>query len=311
MERARPSPVRWLLEADNPPIRYGTLRDLLERPAGDPEVRAASSAIPSFPPLAQLLAAQKHDGYWVGRDYYLPKNAGTFWTLCVLADMGLTREHPAVQRGVAYLLAHQRQDGAFCRRRRISGQGIVQEPDPDPCTHARIVRLLIQFGYGEDAQTRAGMAWLLATQRQDGMWLCPRPGRHGCLRATLDYLRAAVLDPAAAVHPATARAAAVLAGLLMQPGMGRYHVDDQWTVLEYPYVGYGVIPALDALGRLGYTTAHPQVAAAVEYLLSRQLPSGAWPLDRHPHRPALDFGRPGEPSKWLTLDALRVLKRLG
>jgi hypothetical protein len=154
------------------------------------------------------------------------------------------------------------------------------------------------------------MAWLHSTQRADAMWLCARPGRHGCLRATLDYLRAAVLDPVAVGHPATARAAAVVADLLMQPGMGRYHVGDLWTVLEYPYVGYGVIPALDALVRLGYTAAHPRVAAAVEYLLSRQFPSGAWPLDQVPRRPALDFGRPGQPSKWLTLDALRMLRRL-
>ena len=27
-------------------------------------------------------------------------------------------------------------------------------------------------------------------------------------------------------------------------------------------------------------------------------------------RPPIDFGRPGEPNKWLTLDALRVVKLL-
>jgi hypothetical protein len=37
----------WLLEAANPSARYLALTDLLERPADDPEVVAARSAIPN------------------------------------------------------------------------------------------------------------------------------------------------------------------------------------------------------------------------------------------------------------------------
>jgi hypothetical protein len=92
--------------------------------------------------------------------------------------------------------------------------------------------------------------------------------------------------------------------------MGRYHVGDLWTILEYPYFGYGVISALDALARLGYTLEQPKAATAMEYLLSRQLPNGTWPLDQSAPRPPFDVGRPGEPNKWLTLDALRVIRLL-
>jgi hypothetical protein len=119
---------------------------------------------------------------------------------------------------------------------------------------------------------RRAMDWLLATRREDGMWLCDRAGRHGCLRATHDVVRAAALDPEMAAHPAIARAAR---DLLMEPRVGRYHVDDLWTVLEYPYVVYSLISALDALARLGYTRAEPRIAAGLEYLLSRQLSDGA------------------------------------
>jgi hypothetical protein len=54
-----------------------------------------------------------------------------------------------------------------------------------------------------------------------------------------------------------------------------------------------------------------RIAAAVAYLLSRQLPDGTWPMDQSWPSPPLDFGRVGEPNKWLTLDILRVLKRMG
>jgi hypothetical protein len=230
--------------------------------------------------------------------------------LSVLADLGLTAENEGVRRGCEFMFTYQREHGGFCRRRRVSGRGIVWDAQPGHCTHARIVRFLIQFGYGDDPRIRAAIDWLLATQRDDGTWLCRHASGHGCLRATHDVLHAVALDPETVAHPAIARAAAIVCDLLMEPRMGRYHVPDLWTVLEYPYFGYGVISALDALARLGYTLEQPKIAAAMEHLLSRQSPNGTWPLDQSPRRPPFDVGQPDEPNKWLTLDALRVIKSL-
>jgi hypothetical protein len=310
LDELRGDPTAWLMESENPAIRYRTLSELLDRPADDPGVQAARRAIPTYPPVADLLGAQKGEGYWVKRDYYLPKCTGTLWVLTVLADVGFGAENEHVRRGCEYMFGFQRHNGAFCRRRRVSGRGMVWDDQPGLCTHARIVRFLIQFGYAEDPRTRAGVEWMLEVQRDDGMWHCSPTGRYGCLRATLDVLRVAVLDPTLASHPATQRGAAAVCDLLMRPSLSRYHVGDRWTVLAYPYFGIGVISALEALAQLGYTVAHPKIALAVEYLLSRQLPNGTWPLDQRPDRAPLDFGRPGEPNQWLTLDALRVIKLL-
>ncbi len=306
----RVDPLPWLLGVENPSVRYGTLRDLLDQPAEDPEVQAARAAIPTWPPVAELVAAQKPDGYWVKRDYYLPKYNGTFWTLSLLADVGLTADEEPIRRACEFMFTFQRENGAFCRRRRVSGKGIVWADDPGPCTHARIVRFLIQFGYADDPRTRAGIDWLLATQHRDGMWDCHPSRRYGCLRATHDALRVAVLDPQTAAHPAIARAAAVICDLLMEEGMSKYHVGLPWTTLAYPHFGAGLISTLDTLARLGYTPEQPKVAGAMEFLLSRQLPDGAWPLDLRVRRPPFDVGEPGEPNKWLTLDALRVVRLL-
>jgi len=302
--------LSWLLEPENPSVRYNTLRDILGRPVDDPEVHAARQAIASSPPVAGLLAAQKRNGYWVKRDYYLPKNYGTFWVLSLLADLGLNAENEHVRRGCEFLFTHQREHGEFCRQRPIRRQGIVWEHQAEPCTQARIVRFLIQFGYVDDPRTRSAVDWLMAAQRDDAMWLCRWARGHGCLRATLDYLRVAILDAEIAAHPATDRAAAVIYSLLMEPRMARYHVGDLWTILEYPYFGYGVISALDALARLDYTLEQPKMAVAMEYLLRRQLPNGAWPSDRSAPRPPIEIGPLGKPNKWLTLDALRVIKLL-
>jgi hypothetical protein len=306
----RADPIPWLLEEENPSARYWTLRDLLDRRADDPEVQAARAAIPAWPPVAELLARQKPDGYWIQRDYYLPKHDGTFWTLSLLADMGLMAENPQVRRACELMFTFQCGDGSFRRRRRVAGQGLVWTDDAEPCTHARIVRFLIQFGYGDDPRTRAAVDWLLAAPHEEGMWDCRPSRRYGCLRATLDTLRVAVLDNEAATHPAGRRGAEAICALLMEPRMDRYHAGHDWTVLEYPYFGYGIIPALEALARLGYRREQPKVTAALDYLLSRQRPDGTWPLDLKTYRLPFDVGQPGEPNKWLTLDALRVIRLL-
>ena len=306
----RADPIPWLLELENPAVRHSTLRYLLDRPADDPEVLASQAAIPDYPPIAELLASQKPDGFWVKRDYYLPKHNGTFWVLCILGDVGLTAEHTQIQQSCDFMFTFQREHGPFCRRRRVSGRGIVWGTEPGPCTHARIVRFLIQFGYGDDPRVRAAIDWLLASQRSDGMWDCGRPGRPGCLRATHDLLRVAALDSEATVHPAVTRGAATVCDLLMKGGMNRYHVGIPWTTLQWPPFDYSLASTLDSLARLGYTLDHPRIAEATDYLLSRQLTDGAWPLDQTSSRPPFDPGPPGKPNKWVTLEALKALRLL-
>ncbi|MEJ2448700.1 MAG: hypothetical protein P8Y37_12275 [Anaerolineales bacterium] len=68
------------------------------------------------------------------------------------------------------------------------------------------------------------------------------------------------------------------------------------------------LSVLDALGRLGWTVDDPGVRKGQDYLLSRQLPEGPWPLDESWPEAPLDFGEDGKPNKWITLDAVRVLK---
>ncbi|NIO71483.1 MAG: hypothetical protein GTN71_21250, partial [Anaerolineae bacterium] len=57
-------PIPWLLEPDNPSVRYWTLRDLLDRPEDDAEVQAARAAVVGSDVVQRLLAAQHPDGYW-------------------------------------------------------------------------------------------------------------------------------------------------------------------------------------------------------------------------------------------------------
>ncbi len=45
-------------------------------------------------------------------------------------------------------------------------------------------------------------------------------------------------------------------------------------------------------------------------MLSKQDEEGRWPLEYSPAKTWARFGQKGQPSKWVTLNALRVLKAL-
>ena len=66
--------IEWLLESDNPSVRFWTLQDLEERMPDDLDVLDAQRRIMSSPPVEAILAGQKLGGWWVEEgDMYLPK----------------------------------------------------------------------------------------------------------------------------------------------------------------------------------------------------------------------------------------------
>jgi len=76
-----------------------------------------------------------------------------------------------------------------------------------------------------------------------------------------------------------------------------------------PRYHYDVLRVLDYF-RAAAILPHPRMSEAIDYIESRRQPDGRWLLDRA-HDEALPVStneRPGEPSRWNTLRALRVLR---
>jgi hypothetical protein len=101
---------------------------------------------------------------------------------------------------------------------------------------------------------------------------------------------------------------------LLERGLFRRKSTGQVAVAAYldfafPYYWrYDVLRALDYFRRTG-AEPDPRMAEAVEIVRSKQQPDGRWLLDRiHPGRvPFTLEGGVGQPSRWNTLRALRVL----
>ena len=74
------SPFEWLLEKENPSIRYFTLRDLLDKKENDSQVVEAKATIPTSKIVAKIFSKQNSKGYWEDPNSpYLPKYKSTYW----------------------------------------------------------------------------------------------------------------------------------------------------------------------------------------------------------------------------------------
>ena len=101
---------------------------------------AGADAATLKPLVAEILAAQQRDGGWRQIDTLAPDAYATGQSLYALAKAGVSPADPAYQRGVAYLLATQAENGSWRVERDSWGMGLASGIvaggglDPDPRT---------------------------------------------------------------------------------------------------------------------------------------------------------------------------------
>jgi hypothetical protein len=303
-------PTAWLLESDNPSVRYFTLTDLLERPQSDAEVRQAKAAIMTSEPVQKILDAQYPDGYWIKPGIgYSPKYRATVWQVIFLADLGATRL-AQIEKACEHIFEHaQRPDGAFIANKGKSGAVI--------CLNGNLLRSLLWFGYGNDPRVQRGLDWLAARVNGDEGFCCYYNGRLPCAWGAVKALSAFAALPEGERPPAVQKAIGRGVEFLLSYDLFKADypsdyggVSPRWFQFGFPstYVS-NILEALLVLTKLGHGR-NPLLAGAIEFMLSKQDEEGRWPLEYSPVKTWARFGQKGQPSRWVTLNALRVLKAL-
>lgn len=292
--------MAWLLEPEEPAMRYLASRDFV-RPRPSPRALAVlREEIPSRGWAAAILARQRERTWWERADTcYWPRQMGTYWSLAVLADLGLNRDDDRIANAVEHMLRiHRAPDGGF------SPYGPTERSHF--CSTGIMVRTLLQLGYVDDPRTWEGIEWLVAAQLEEGGWDCHAPPE-----STLDAWEA--LGAFAAVPPAKRTrelresirrgAEFYLSRRLLHEG-ARYA---RWYELHYPWhYWYDVLVGLDVITALGYG-ADPRAREALDVLRSRRRPDGRWVIDGTNGK--LQLEPHGRPSKMVTFLATRVLRR--
>jgi prenyltransferase beta subunit len=342
-----PHVIKWLLEKGNPSVRYFTLRDILGRSETDAEVKEAKANISSSEVIARIFSKQKTGGYWEERHKpYIPKYKATYWQIMILAQLGIDKTNPHAEQACEFVLSQQLNEGGFSShtikaaleeydwmRSKIA---LKEKPAPDAdswarsrvteyqmsCLTGNVCASLLRMGYDSDARVLKALNWLVEVQNQDGGWLCPYwkahiRDKHGCFYGTICPLEALSETPekmrTLEMREAAEKSAEFLSmHRLFKADHHSYQVINQnWLKLSFPwFYGYNVLRGLTVLTKLGYVDDE-RLMDAVRLLLKKRRSDGTWLLENAPAgRMHSNIETVGKPSKWITLNALKVLKRL-
>ncbi len=329
--------LQWLLEldADNPGVRYFALTDLEDRPADDAQVQEARRQVMSDGPIPTILEAQEPDGHWAeAGPGYRPKYRSTVWSLIMLSQLGADGSDPRVRRAGEHILRHAIDgNGAFSMTGTPSGA--------IPCLAGNLSAALIDLGYLGDERLHGALEWLAKAVTGQGFATSDETD------AALRYLKSGTCGPGFCCSgnnqlPCAWGAVKTMLALSKLPDEYRtplirdaietgieFLLSRDPAVADYP-MGYSTKPSrswfrfgfpvfyvtdvlqnLEVLTSFGYGS-DSRLAAAIDLLLEKQDEQGRWKMEyTYNGKTWVDIEEKGKPSKWVTLRALRVLKRSG
>ena len=293
--------IDWLLDSD-PAIRWQAMRDLTD--ASPAAVAAERARVPREGVGAEILACQGSDGSWHRAD--APDWLPTLYTMLLLRATGVDRAEPAVDSAVARLEAGFRWDEEFGKKPFFEGRS-------SRASTAARSRSAPTSGARRESLARR----LVSEQLDDGGWNCeaPKSARSSfhtticVLEGLLEYERAVGSAPEIAAARRRGEEYLLERGLFRRRSTGEVANPAFLKFAFPPRYHYDVLRALDYLRDAG-VRPDARIGDALHVVESRRQADGRWLLD-HAYDEALAFPfneSVGEPSRWNTLRALRVLR---
>lgn len=295
--------IDWLLDTD-PAIRWQVMRDLTTTPAH--RVSAERSRVASEGWGAHVLDRQRPDGQW-GDGTTHPFWWTNLYSLVYLRDLGVDATSPRVREAIDLVRDNVTWGPEF-------GNSPFFDGEVEPCINGRVVALGAYFGVRRDRLVDR----LLGEQLADGGWNCE--AERGSIRSSF-HTTICVLEGLLAFEdsygatPSVTEARArgheyLLARRLLRRLSTGEVIEPKWTELAFPALWrYDALRALDYL-RAARVEPDERIDEAIAAVVERRQSDGRWLLDVR-HRDTLYeelAGPVGEPNRWLTLQALRVLR---
>jgi len=308
--------IQWLLVSD-PSIRWQAIRDLLDKPEAEWSIERSKVETEGWG--SELLSHQDADGAWAGGAFWprdFPdgewKAIGQPWTatgfvLTELHELGLDPASESAKRTVQFV-------GINCRWE--EGNKLFWQGETEECINARTVADGAYFGVDV-----SGIVHLLLSQRMgDGGWNCER--EKGSVRSSfastisvleglLEYEKATGGGTPESVAARKSGEEYLLERHLFRRLSTGEPADEKFLLLLYPNRWrYDVLRALEYFRAMALLTGDQpdtRLEEAVEHVRAKKRDDGKWDADwTLPGRAWLKFDN--EPSPWVTLRALRVLK---
>jgi len=301
----------WLLNTENPSLRYRVMTELLDIPVINSEIVDLKNLIPNSPQVLQIFAKMHPDGYWlqqnettkrfVGDDVEYGSYATTHFCLSYLSELGLTKDNSLVAKAAERYLSLQKNDGDWFLHM--------------SCLYGYNVRTFVRLGYRDDFRIQKAIDLMLQTNRLDNGYLCDMHEKKtnkkkSCYRGTTKVLLAFSELPEYWNHP---RCISLIDYFLDREGIfqrndhSRY-VNKDIFANSFPSGWYANLwEVLYSLSKMGYAK-DVRLKRAWD-LLDRNLDSdGRLKLDWTPTKCIWKIGKKEVTNEWLTFYILLAKK---
>ncbi|HEY96943.1 MAG TPA: nitrogen fixation protein NifH [Dehalococcoidia bacterium] len=329
-------PTDWLLEPDDPGVRYLALRDIVE--AGTAELGIAKKTAHISGPIAEVLSKMDKEGFWVKPGAgYSPMYTGTAWSVILLAQLGATIDmDKRIATACEYVLDHNlTKYGHFTTRGSPSStleclQGnlccsLLELGCTDPRldkSYELMARIVTGEGIAPMTDRKVPLRYYAGDLCGPG-FACGGTLRKPCAWGAIKIMLAFGKLPAEKKTPMIERAIKMGVDFLFSkdPATADYPVgyspkptgkpSGNWWKFGFPtFMVSDILQNAEALARLGYGQ-DPRLANALQLILDKQDGNGRWPMEySYTGKTWGDFGPKKQPNKWVTLRALRVLKQV-
>jgi len=296
--------IQWLLEGDVA-IQYQVYRDILKEQRDDLQQRIATEGCGKI-----YLSQRNPDGHW-GRGFYQPKWICSHYTLLDLRNLGLGRDNPQVQDTVEMLAKQEKgMDGGVNPAETVS--------QSDVCINGMFMNYACYFSI-EPELLESVVDFILSQKMEDGGFNCRlnRSGaKHSSLHTTICVLEGICsykkygysyrLKELEAAEDSSAEF------ILMHQFYRSDHTGEMINkkFLNFPFPPrwhYDIVRALDCF-RERQASFDARMVPALEEIRKKRKKGGYWTTQsKFPGQTHLTMEKPGGPSRWNTLRAMRVL----
>ena len=291
-------PLPWLLDPENPSIAYWTLIDILDRPASS-VVQETRAAIADQPLVQKLFALQHPEGYW--GDETKPQTAqGAVAALTLLHRFGVVPDHRTTAGCDSFLKYCQHESGGFSMTKKLRS-GIF------PCTTGEHFPFLVYFGLGNDPRVRAAFDFLIEDMLAESALDCGRYQHQDCLWGAIAALNGLAVLPSDMRSGQSDQVVKRLADVLLDASYDFEGEHKRWLTFGVPRA-WDLLSAIKALAAHGYAR-DARFISLLKRILDRQDDQGRWRCGSVSQTWPIE--KRNQPSKWVTLDVLRVLKQTG
>jgi len=300
--------IAWLLKGDVA-VQYQVYRDLLE--TEKPHLR---ERITSEGWGAQFLSFRKKEGHW-GDRFYQPKWISTHYTILDLKNLAISPLNEEIKQSITQVIQTLKgPDGGIFP--------IGKEKKCDVCVNGMFLNYASYFMIKED-DLKSIVDFLLSEHMNDGGFNCNSNtigAKHSSMHSTisviegiLEYTKNGYAYRLEELQDAELQSRTfLLKHRLYQSDRTGAIIDKKMLMLSYPSRWkYDILRALDYFQFAG-VNYDSRMQDALDILTKKQRTTNKWPIQaKHPGQTHFDMEKTGDPSRWNTLRAMRVLKHFG